>query len=162
MRSTIELKLIDDALYTFSERNREDHTGIKYQDALRKHKIKLIYENVVSEDDRLALVMQQINMVYPADAISLFIESSKEVKQEMLYDSFKINNPDISIETFRELVPDDKIDDYLIMLGELEAQDATSDKDLCIIIGIDKKQLELLKKQHPHLIAFAKKNVKKK
>lgn len=120
---TIQIKLNDGKDYTFSERYKIDNDFFAFQERLRKSKIKFIQENILDKDDRLALLVQQMNKIYSTAEVASYISSSKEEQYLSLYNSFKIKNKEIGIDEFKKLVPEFELSNILQIVTALEAED---------------------------------------
>lgn len=120
---TIQIKLNDGKDYTFSERYKIDNDFFAFQERLRKSKIKFIQENILDKDDRLALLVQQMNKIYSTAEVASYISSSKEEQYLSLYNSFKIKNKEIGIDEFKKLVPESELSNILQIVTALEAED---------------------------------------
>ena len=117
-RRTIPVKLLDGKEYLFSERNKEDSDFAALQDRLRKHNLKLIQDSVTDPEERLVLLAAEMRREYALETVITHIMSSTEHLLQIVFDSFKIANPGIGFNEFRNIYPDNDVK----MMGELIIQ----------------------------------------
>jgi hypothetical protein len=162
IRKTFPFKLKDGKEYVFSERNREDVDYFGYQEALREYNMKFIQKVIVDPDERIPMMMSEMNKSYSDIQIGVFINSNNEMKLKLIYNSFKIENADITFEQFKELVEETSSSELLKLINELERDEPAYDEDVCKELKIDKKKLLEWKKDHPEIYNAVKRELKKK
>lgn len=118
---------ISDKNYIFSERNREDSAYYALQEKVKQKKFRFIQDNIKESDDRLALMMAEMDKIYSPAEISMFIFSDKEEQFRIAYDSFKIKN-DITFEEFCKLMPERELKATVEMVFKLESEDTDAVK----------------------------------
>jgi hypothetical protein len=161
-RKTFPYVLADGKEYLFSERNREDVDYFSYQEALREYNMKLIQRIVEDTDERIPMMMSEMNKTYSDLQIGVFINSNNEMKLKLIYNSFKIENPSVTFEQFKELVELSSATELLKLINELERDEPAYDEDVCKELKIDKKKLLEWKKDHPEIYNAVKRELKKK
>lgn len=123
-RKTINIKL-NEQDFLFSERNREDVDMFAIQEKIRKKKIEFIQNNV-NEENQLPLLIAEMDKFYKDRDIIQYLASDPEEKFKAGYNSFKLGNPQISFEQFKDLAKD-KIDEILKLVTKLEGD---NDKEM--------------------------------
>jgi hypothetical protein len=113
---------IGDKNYIFSERNREDSAYSSLQEKVKQQKFRFIQENIKESDDRLALMMAEMDKIYSSGEITLFIAGSMEEQQRICYDSFKIKN-DMSFDDFKKLMPERELKGTVEMIYKIESEE---------------------------------------
>lgn len=126
-RKIINIK-IGEKEFTFSERNKEDVDFNALQDKLRAQKFKFIQENVKDAETQIALLSMEMKKVYSAQEIGVFFFSNREEKLKMIFDSFKIANPDVKFEDLKKIIPDADVDRITKIINELESEEVTDKK----------------------------------
>lgn len=121
-RKTIKLILGDGKSYTFSERYKIDSDYYAIQERLRESKINFIQNNIKDKDDRLALLISQINKVYTPTEIAIYVATNYEEQYKACFNSFKILNEKISFDEFKKLIPISELSRITQVINELEAE----------------------------------------
>jgi hypothetical protein len=126
-RRNILIKLSDGKEYLFSERNKEDSDFQALQDCLRKHNIRIIQASVTDSEERLVLYMIEMKRQYTLEDTVLYISSSTAELKNVAYNSFKIENPDIPIEEFKKILPEDELNNILNIIYKLEDDETNTE-----------------------------------
>jgi hypothetical protein len=113
---------ISDKNYIFSERNREDSAYSNLQEKVKQQKFRFIQENIKESDDRLALMMAEMDKIYTSTEITLYVAGNREEQTRICYDSFKIKN-DLTFEQFKDLMPERELKNTVEMIYKLESED---------------------------------------
>lgn len=164
-RKTAIYPLLDGNTYTFSERNREDINYTLMQNKFRESRVKEIIR-VISDpalvELRDGLIFNEFGKVYNSEEVFRYIEDDPEIKLNLAYASFKIKNPDKTIDQFKSLVNDEMISKLLKGINELEQEDPALDEEVCRELKIKKELLLSWKKNYPAVYWSVKKELKKK
>jgi hypothetical protein len=105
MRRELEFKLLDNNVYKFAERNREDADIYAVTERLRSVNLKKISNDIANEDDRITLLISEMKRVYLPQEIMNYAVSYNEILKTC-FDSFKLFN-NKSIDDFKLLVDDE-------------------------------------------------------
>lgn len=162
-RRTAIFFLSDGKEYEFAERNREDINYTQLQNKFRASRIRQIQD--VHKDDKefcQYLIIQEWGRMYYEQEVWRFILDDPEEKIKLVFASFKICNPDVSIDDFRKLVTPKIIDDLLKGIGDLEQDEPALDEEVIKELKIKKEILLKWKEEHPEIYYAVKQNLKKK
>jgi len=107
--------------YIFSERNKSDMDFAALQEAVRAQKFSFIQKNVNDADDRLALMMAEMQKIYNNFEIGIYISGNIYETYRQVYNSFKIKNPDITLETFKTICPEAELKTVVEIITNLES-----------------------------------------
>lgn len=164
-RKTATYPLLNGKPYTFSERNREDINFTLLQNRFRESRIKEIMR-VMSDpavvDLRDGLIFNEFSKAYHSDEVFRYVEDDPEMKLNLVYASFKIKNPDVTIEQFKTLVDDAIIQKLLKGINELEQEEPALDDEVAKELKIKRELFVSWKKDHPEIYWLIKKELKKK
>lgn len=114
--------------YKFSERNLEDSSYAALLSKIRQHRFKFIQENVTDQEDRLAMLMAEMDKVYSNMDVGVYISGSIDEQYKIAYDSFKINNPAILFDEFVKLIPSGELKGIVELIYKLEREDSSEKK----------------------------------
>ena len=126
-RRKIQIKL-GEKEYTFSERNKEDVDFNALQDKVRAQKFKFIQENVRDVDNQVALLTLEMRQIYTPEELGQYVFGNKGEQLKMIYDSFKIENPNIKFEEFQQMISAEEINKIACLVNELESDVEATDK----------------------------------
>ena len=162
-RKTAIFFLNDGKEYVFSERNREDINYNEMQNRFRAHRIRQIKE-VHADDKDFAqyLIIQEWGRLYYEQEVWKFILNDFEEKIKLVYASFKIENPSITIEEFRNLVDSKLIDELTKGISDLEQDEPIPDDEVIKELKIKKALFLKWKEEHPEVYWKVKEVLKKK
>lgn len=162
-RKTINIKLDDGKEYIFSERNDEDNNYFALQRKTRRAKLRQIQEDVIDKDNQLAMLMrEQERSAYSQNDLMEYLFSDVDEMYQMAYDSFKIENSNVTLDEFKKLCSEKKLRDIMKLINELEVKYEVSDAEICEIINIKLDKLNNWKEEQPNLYKFLKYGLKKK
>ena len=164
-RKTATYPLLNGKDYTFSERNREDINYTLLQNRYRAARIKEIKTIISDPADielRDGLIFNEFSKAYVSDEVFRYIEDDPEMKLELVYASFKIKNPEITLADFKKLVDDAIIQKLLKAINELEQEEPALDDEVIKELKIKKELFLSWKKDHPEIYWLIKKELKKK
>jgi len=161
-RKTFAYPLLDGNTYIFSERNQEDVDYSLLQDKVRKSKVDWAVQNLRKIDEDLCngIIMQQVNMVYDAQQIMIYIASNPEEIIKLVYSSFKLKNTK-DYEEFKKLIDLPMGKKLLEMINDIEKTEELPDKECAEALGITVKKLIGWNKTQPEVYRWLKQNVKK-
>lgn len=164
-RKTAPYPLKDNKTYIFSERNREDINYTLLQNRFREARIKEI-KRIIADPEMIelrdGLIFNEFSKVYESSEVFKYIEDDAEMKLNLVYASFKIKNPGITIEQFGQLVDDAIIQKLLKAINELEQEEPALDDEVVRELKIKRELLLSWKKDHPEIYWLIKKELKKK
>jgi hypothetical protein len=160
-RKSFKLQLLDGKEYIFSERNMEDLNLAYLQDKIRADKVKFIQENIKNEDLQMPLLMQEMRAMYGAEEMAAYISSHKEEQTIMVYNSFKIENPEVSIEVFKPLVNEPLVQKLEKLIQELEKDEDINEKEIAFSLGVPEAKVISWRNEQPQVYNALKKTVKK-
>ena len=164
-RKTAPYPLKDNKTYIFSERNREDVNYTALQNKYREHRInelRRLFPNPIDLELRDGLIYNEFGKMYVQSEVLAFVEDDAESRLHLVYSSFKVKNPQISLEQFKTLVDDTLIVKLLKCIIELEQDDPALDDEVCRELKIKKEVLLNWKKEHPEIYWTVKVELKKK
>ena len=118
-RKSIDIEYGDKAL-TLSERNKEDADFSALQEKCRAYKFKFIQENIVDEDNKLSMMLAEMRHVYTGMEIGQYIFSSEEEQYKIVWDSAKIENPNLTLDEVKEIVPKEELKKLMRIITGLE------------------------------------------
>jgi len=164
-RKTAIYPLLDGKDYTFSERNREDVNYTSLQNKYREHRIKelkRLFPDPIDLELRDSLIYNEFGKMYIKEEVFAFVEDDADSRLNLVYSSFKVKNPQISLEQFKLLVDDAMVVKLLKCIIELEQDDPALDDEVCRELKIKKNLLLEWKKEHPEIYWLVKIELKKK
>lgn len=156
--------LLNEKLYEFTERNKEDIDFGYLQESCRKHTFFRIadYEKNVLISAEVANDLRYVsfNKIFNDLEIGQFIASSPDELFKLVYASFKIKNKE-TFDEFKKLVTLEQANKLLMHISEIEKGDPLNDKDCAEELGMAKQKFVDLSKKHPEVYDWLKYNVKK-
>lgn len=161
-RKTFEYKAKDGAVYKFAERNRADVSLAKLQNKIRGERVKFIQENIPNEEQQRVLLMAEMGRVYNFIEIDNYIQNDLDEVKKVCFDSFKINQPNVSFAEFEKYFSEDEFIQLREMIIELEFQTPFTDADVRKALKMDEEKFKKFRDEQPAIYSFAKKNLKKK
>lgn len=161
-RETFQYKLKDGKEYTFSERNKEDVDYSYLYGKIRAYHFKFLQENVTSEEIMLPLLMQEMNKVYSGYEISEYLAMHPEHYQETVYNSFKIANPEVSIDDFKKICDEGTAKLLLEMISKIEIKQELNESEIAEVLHCKKELIERWKTEQPELYRYLSHSLKKK
>ena len=136
---------------------------VKAIEKFRAKRFRFIQENVVDQDNQLAMLQLEIDKIYSdKDLIGLY--SDPEFAEHIAYDSFKVKNPECGYEEFKGLLMPGDIDKIIMVVSELEKDEVVEDEEIIEELKITKEQLAAIKSNQKKLYKYLQQNleIKKK
>lgn len=165
MRKQFKTKLSDGKEYIFAERNKEDVDFSHLQEATRQASFERIknYQDkkLINEEMADALRVTEFGKVYNDMQISSYINSSNEEILKLVYSSFKVYNPEIDFEKFKQLLNVPQAKSILNDITELEKGEPMEDKECASILKMKLENFKKLAKEQPGAYQYLKYNLKK-
>jgi hypothetical protein len=125
-RNSFTFKIGETAL-KFYERSKKDIDFGAVSDSFREHNFSVIQKSILDKEDRLAMLVSELRREYTPTELSTFVYSSKKYLNDMLWDSYKHGEVNLTREEFDELIKDDRVE-ILNLLTKLENPEVNEKK----------------------------------
>lgn len=115
----VEIQLADGKLYRFSERRKSESDTSYMHSYVKKNKM-LLAGVIPDQSDRLAMYIYVMNQQLQQPEVVDFFTKNIDAQYDVLYNSFKLKNPDVTLEEFKALAPEGMIQELLNLVFALE------------------------------------------